>query len=155
MFTSLFVFDDRPFLLPQRVHQLWSYMQVVLYQLPRSQRHPLVQRHVGKAVTFEHLQKPQALITCVLDVVPHGERYVPYITGPVIESSGRAIRREHRHARRAREVILPLVVIRVPMHFPHSARLDFYQRRRDCSRNGEVGGIDDAHGSARGYDRLL
>ncbi len=95
------------------------------------------------------------MVTGILDVVPEGERDVADIPGPVIERARLAVRRKHGHARRAREVILPLVVIRVPMHFPHTTRLDFHQRRRHGLRNGEIGGIDDAHRSARGHHRFL
>src|SRR5215211_3549567 len=146
----------RSLLLVQRAHQLLVHMlQVFLHELGWGQRHQLVQRHLGEALAPEHLQKTQRLLTGVLDVVSHSQRHVAHVTRLVIESARRASGREHRHATLAFDEVHPLVVVRVPVHLAHPARLDLHQRRRDGTRGGEVGGVGDAHLPATGLDRLL
>lgn len=52
------ILDDWPFRLAESPHQLRRTIDIVSHQIMRSQRHPLVERHVGEAVALEHFQEP-------------------------------------------------------------------------------------------------
>ena len=56
-----------------------------LDELPRNERHPLVQRDVGEVRAAEDLEETQRLVAGILDVMPHRERYVANIARLVIE----------------------------------------------------------------------
>jgi len=115
--------NNRDFLLAQRAHQF----QVRFHQLRRSKRHLLVKRNVGVVVAPGYLQKTQAGIAGILDIVAHGEWYVAHVTRPIVESARLAGGSEHAHAGLAFGVILPFVGVRMPMQLAHPTEFDLDQ----------------------------
>jgi hypothetical protein len=55
---------------------------------------------------------------------------------------------EHRHLSLALDIVLPLVGIRMPVHFAHAARLDRHHYRCNRQRRVEVAGVGDTDRTA-------
>src|SRR5438270_6624102 len=113
---------------------------------------PLTQRNIGVIVAPEELEKSQCRVTDVLDVVTGRERNGTNIPGLEVISARVVLRSEHRHPCFARNVELPLIRIRMPMHLAHSAWLYFNQRSRDRFGSRKHRGIGDAHSATTAAD---
>src|SRR5580692_9722443 len=96
----------------------------------------------------EQGEEDKWLLAGVLDVVAHVARNVADVTRLVVEGARLTARGEDRHAALAREVVLPLVGVRVPVKLADSARFNFDSRSSDCLRDGEIARVGDAYRAA-------
>lgn len=149
------IFHDRPFFFSQGIHQFGACLEVFLNQWMRGQCHPLIQRHIFKAVASEHLEKPQTSVTGVLDVMAKGTRHISDVACPIIEGAGCSFAAEDRHSSCALDIILLLVRVWMPVQFSHTTWFDLYQCRRDPCGDRKIGRVNDADGTSRENERFL
>src|SRR4051794_19696325 len=131
------------------------YVKMRSHQLVRRELQPLTQRNIGVIVAPEQLEKSQCRVADVLDVVTCRERNRTNITGLEVIGARVVLRSEHGHPSFARNVELPLVRIRMPMHLAHSAWLYLNERSRDRLGSRKHRGIGDAHGATAAADGFL
>src|SRR5690625_1351086 len=101
-------------------------------KLRRRKCHPLIKGYICKMIAFEHFQKAECCIPCVLHIMSHRKRYIAYITGLVIECPCMSFSSKYSHFPLSLNVILPFICIWMPMHFPYSARLYFNKYCSNC-----------------------
>src|SRR6202163_4051304 len=130
-------------------------VQVRSHQFVGRELQPLCQRDVGEVVAPEDFQESQRRRADILDVMTHRKGHGADVPCLEVEGACGVLRREHGHPRLARDVVLPLVHIRVPVQLAHTARFHLDQGGRDRLRRLEDGGIGDADGSAVHADGLL
>src|ERR1700730_13840647 len=121
-------------------------VQVRPHQFVGRELQPLCERDVGEVVAPEDFQEPQRRCADILDVMSHRKRHGADITCLEVERACGVLRREHGHPRLARDAVLPLVHIRVPVQLADAARFHLDQGGRNRLRRLEDGGIGDAGG---------
>ena len=91
-------------------------------------RHPGAERDRLVGAVVEHDQQLEIVGAGILDVVAVALRHVAHVARAHVLGARAAVRSEHAQPGAARDVVLPLVGVGVPMHLAQAARLDAHQR---------------------------
>src|SRR5580658_7346939 len=134
------LWHDQWFVFWQSIERGPVQIQMGCNQFRRRVRQPLGEREVLVVAALEHLQEFQICAAGVFDVVRQRLLDVADVARFEIHRSGASSRRKYSHAPFAADVELPLIRIRMPVQFAHTAR--FY---RD-NRGGDGGGNLEAAG---------